>query len=330
VKRLPTVLVLVVAMAPAQLVQLGTCVAFNDTPTFTPAPVSLCNSTGWVSFVAPASFTVTEVEVYGDAYLGIQVSVMTGSLSTSAMLLTGMQTPPPIRWLTIPISPFAISAGSICTVTFTPLLNYPSGSNPLTVYANPAGSSLLSLTRTCATNQPCNAALPCQTPGLPVPLMLRLRGGSGCVGGSPAVINTVGGPCGSGGPLLFPNGFPMVGDSGYVMSLNNGPALGTVGLFLAQGLAAPPTPVEPGHPCAVRLQPASFAYLNSIGYEPLLVTTPGPGTTAFAVPIPPMPQLIGLQITFQVGISTPLGIPLFSVPGVSIMVTNALELTLGG
>jgi hypothetical protein len=330
VTRLIIVLAVVVSVLPAQQIQPGSCVAFNDAPTATPAPISLCNSTGSVSFVSATTFTATQLEVYAQATQGIHVTVTD---SASGFSGTGSALPAaqsPIRWLTVPITPIGVSAGSTCTVVMTPFILVPGGANPLAVYANQAGSTLLTLTRTCAASQPCNLALPCQPPPIMVPLMLRLRG-PGCSGGSPATINSVGSPCGSTGPQLQAPAFPMVGDPGFLLSLASAPSGGFTGLFLAEGFAAPATPVEPGHPCATRLQAASFEYLSSLGYEPLQSTVVSPlGTAGFSVPIPPLPELIGLHVTLQAAITSPLGIPLASVPGLSLMVTNALELQIGG
>jgi hypothetical protein len=135
--------VVVVTLLPAQQVsQLPVCMAFNDTPLVVPTSIYLCNTMASVAFVAPSSFTVTEIETYGTtAYLLCASVAATGSVQASGCVSTVTpQNTSVTKWWTIPVAPVAVAAGSTCTVSFWPATNpgAPTGGgmNPMYLYSN--------------------------------------------------------------------------------------------------------------------------------------------------------------------------------------------------
>jgi hypothetical protein len=133
--------------------------------------------------------------------------------------------------------------------------------------------------------------------------------------------------------MALSSGFATIGDSAFFVNLAGAAPAGLTSLlYIAEGHATAGTPVEPGHPCAIYLPLASFASLGALGYEPFRqLTTNATGTLGYLMPIPPLPVLIGLTVTFQAAIVDPVGgVPLTTIPGVSIRLSNALSLTIGG
>lgn len=324
------------ALLPAQQIsQLPVCVAFNDVTGATPAPLDCCSTQASVSFVAQSALVATEVEVYVWLYNGLNVSV---SESVGGLSVSGAITPQTVgnasvgRWLTVPVPPLSVAAGATCTLTLQPPPLASPGQNPLTLYTNPNGNAPLLVTPTCQNTLPCPyGTIPCQQPPSLVNLMFRLRGPA-CTGGVPSTITTVGGGCGPIPPVLTAPFFPVVGSTYFYLHLSNAASPGIQAhLFFAEGQATAGTPVEPGHPCLLHLNPVSLANLNSLGYEPLVSAQSNGLVANFGLPIPALPQLIGLVVTFQAAILDPAsGIPLSTLPGMSLKASNGLTLTIGG
>lgn len=321
-------------LAAQQSSQLHSCVAFNDVAGAVPTVVDCCNTQVSVSFTAPSAFTLTEIEVYAVLNQGMiaSVSESAGGLSVSGTVTPGIVGPSSVaRWITVMVAPLAVTAGATCTVSVQPTVLSPTIGNYLTLYANPNGGAPLLLSRNCLPTVPCPGSTPCgQAPTL-VTLMFRLRGPA-CTGGSPAVLTAVGSGCGTPiAPHLGASAFPVVADQFFYLQLSNAAPAGALAhLFLAEGAATSGTPVEPGHPCLIHLAPASLAYLTALGYEPLASAPINPISAFFNMPIPSLPWLIGLTVTFQAAILDPSGgFPLSTVPGVSLKASNGLTLTIG-
>jgi hypothetical protein len=323
--------VLGASMLPAQTAsQLFSCVAFNDDPTGIPVPIYCCNMTASTSFVAASAFIATELEVMG-------TSATPGLCGTLANATTGMSastcvstTLPAAQWRTMTFTPVAFAPGDTCVISLWPLVTTMAGMLGMTLHSNPAGTTPFTLNRTCF-GTPCifTPAPPCPVPPSIENLMFRLRGPA-CTGGSPGSTTTVGIPCGSPAPTLT-SPIPVVGNGSFGLYIASGWPVGAPAyLFLAEGSATAGVPVESGHPCTLYLGLASLANLASLGYEPIAsATVDSFGSATFPMPIPGLPVLIGARVTFQAAIVDPTGVPLSTVPGVAIKLTNAVQLQIG-
>jgi hypothetical protein len=151
-----------------------------------------------------------------------------------------------------------------------------------------------------------------------------------CTAGIPAITTLAGIGCGT--PVMnLSSGFATVGAQTFSMNLQSAsPAGAQAYLFLAEGSITAGVPVEGGHPCSVFLNLVSFANLSAFGYEPFTIATITTSNAAsFAVPIPNDAALAGYDVTFQAAVIDPSGIPLSTVPGVGLKLSNALQIQIG-
>jgi hypothetical protein len=324
--RLVAVLLFVIGFASSQTTA-PLCASFNDGPTTGLVPIDFCSTHVSFWFTAPSTFTVTEFEVFGT----VASSCILGTINVQGASSSGCghsSWEPEPGWWKMVVAPIVLTAGAPCAITLQPFSTVPANT-PMTLYANPSGTTAFPVGRTCYGAPACATGSPCLLPPSNDKLLLRLRGPA-CTGGTPAVTINSGTGCGTPAPSLFINEDPSIGNLGMEVWVFNNGIPGPYALFVAEGFATSGTSVEPGHPCKTYLNPASFASLAMLGHEPLQVHQATPGGFAFLVSIPALPELVGLIVTFQVAATGQGGVPLNSAPSVLLRVTNAVSIQIGG
>jgi hypothetical protein len=301
------------------------CFSFNANTSSIVYSLPLCaGGEIFLGFTAPTTMTIEVIDIYSSGFptnsvISVEVYQQNGA-TLGAFLGRGASVPPSAGWipmfLAAPI-PFAAATTYALRLTISANFLFVSGdgTQPVPVsYVLNCGPSPPTLI------PPCGSIAPVGTYGA------RLRFRATACGPTPwAVATQVGLGCGATQSALGTNVPPVLGTT-FPFFVTGSFGGGPIQIYWAAGPATTGVNLGIGGGCTTYLDLVSLATLFAAGLEPL-ATFPVTGIqNVWTVPIPFDPTLAGVTVTTQAVVFHPSGFP---APAGTVLVSNALELTVG-